>query len=158
MRKLSVTMLAVGVTLLGLAAVRAFASESEQQAHGLLTSHVLTVEQGCTSAIGLCTAGRLDGTINGDFVFTADKLIPSDTPGVFFYTGHIVVDTSRGQVTCQDAGVFQAAPSPPGGVVDLCTIVAGTGDWAGVLGHIRIHGTFTFAEGGFSHYEGVISH
>lgn len=45
-----------------------------------------------------------------------------------------------------------------GSVADVCTIVAGTGDWAGVQGDIRIHGTFTFAEGGNSHYESVISH
>ena len=110
----------------------------------------------CTSPIGLCTAGQLTGTINGDFVFTATSLQPSATAGVLFYTGEIVVQTSRGEVRCQDAGAFQTAE--PGGVVDLCTITGGTGDWAGVSGHIRIHGTFTFAEGGNSHYEGVISH
>ena len=133
----------------------ALASADEQQAHGHLVSQLLT-GPGCTSPIGLCTAGRLDGTINGDFVFSATRLEPSDTAGVLFYTGHIVVETSTGQVTCQDAGAFQA--SAPGGVVDLCTITGGTGDWAGVTGHIRIHGTFTFAEGGNSNYEGVISH
>ena len=134
---------------------QALASADEQQAHGLLTSQVLA-PPACTSVIGLCTAGRLDGTINGDFVFTADRLEPSDTPGVLFYTGHIVVQTSRGEVTCQDAGAFGVSGAGP--VADICTIVGGTGDWAGVTGHIRIHGTFTFAEGGFSHYEGLISH
>ena len=133
----------------------AIASSDEQQAHGHLVSQVLSGPT-CPSPIGLCTAGRLEGTINGDFVFSATSLQPSATPGVLFYTGEIVAHTSRGEVRCEDAGAFQT--SPPGGVVDLCTITGGTGDWAGVTGHIRIHGTFTFAEGGNSHYEGVISH
>jgi hypothetical protein len=133
----------------------ALASSDEQQAHGHLLSQVLA-GPACTSPIGLCTAGRLEGTINGDFVFSATSLQPSATPGVLFYTGEIVVQTSSGEVRCQDAGAFQT--SDPGGVVDLCTITGGTGDWADVTGHIRIHGTFTFAAGGNSHYEGVISH
>lgn len=133
--------------------VVALASSGSQSIAGHLVSHALT--SGCTSAVGLCTAGRLEGTINGDFVFTADSLKPSDTPGVFFYTGHIVVTTSRGQVTCQDAGAFSFA-DPTGPVVDLCTITSGTGEFAGATGHLRIHGTFTFAEGGNSHYERAI--
>lgn len=146
------TLAAIGTAAYG---AQAIASSAEQQAHGHLVSQVLPPPS-CTSPIGLCTAGRLEGTINGDFVFTATTLQPTSTAGVLFYTGNIVVHTKRGDVTCQDAGAFQAAP--PGGVVDLCTITAGTGDWAGTTGHIRIHGTFTFAEGGESHYEGVISH
>lgn len=133
----------------------ALASEREQQVHGHLFSQVLA-GPACTSPIGLCTAGRLTGVINGDFVFTATRLEPSDTPGIFFYTGNIVVQTQRGEVRCQDAGAFGV--NPPGPVADICTITGGTGDWAGVTGHIRIHGTFTFAEGGNSKYEGVISH
>jgi hypothetical protein len=153
--KVKLLALAVAAAALALYVTQAFGSSGDQQAHGHLTSQVLA-GPACTSAIGLCTAGRLDGTINGDFVFTADRLEPSDTPGVFFYTGHIVVETSRGRLTCQDAGVFGA--SAPGPVADVCTIVSGTDDWAGVTGHLRIHGTFTFDAGGDSHYEGVISH
>ena len=134
---------------------RAIATADTQEAHGHLVSQALT--SGCTSPVGLCTAGRLEGTINGDFVFTATSLQPSSTPGVFFYTGHIVVQTSKGEVRCEDAGAYGFA-DPSGPVVDLCTITGGTGDWAGVTGHIRIHGTFTLAEGGDSHYEGLISH
>jgi len=134
---------------------QALASADEQQAHGALRSQVLAAPA-CTSPVGICTAGRLTGTISGDFVFTATSLQPTSTPGVLFYTGEIVVHTSRGDVRCQDAGAFQAAA--PGGVADICTVTGGTGDWAGVAGHLRIHGTFTFAEGGNSHYEGVITH
>ncbi len=149
------TILVLALVLAAAGGGYALASSDEQQAHGHLVSQVLA-PPACTSAIGLCTSGRLEGTINGDFVFTADRLEPSDTPGIFFYTGHIVVETNSGEVTCQDAGVFGATGAGP--VADVCTIVGGTGDWAGVTGHIRIHGTFTFAEGGNSHYEGLISH
>jgi hypothetical protein len=149
------TILVLSLALAAAGGGYAMASSEEQSAAGHLVSQVLAGPT-CPSPIGLCTAGTLTGTINGDFVFSATTLQPSATPGVLFYTGEIVVQTSRGEVRCQDAGAFQT--DAPGGVVDLCTITGGTGDWAGVTGHIRIHGTFTFAEGGNSHYEGVISH
>jgi len=148
------TMLAVVVAAAAGYGAQALASSDDRQAHGMLRSQVLT-GPACGSPIGLCTAGRLTGTINGDFVFSATRLEPSDTPGVLFYTGHIVVQTQKGEVRCQDAGSFQVVA--PGAVADICTITGGTGDWAGVTGHIRIHGTFTFEDGGFSHYEGLIS-
>lgn len=43
-----------------------------------------------------------------------------------------------------------------GAFASVCTITRGTGDWAGATGHIT-YGTFTLAEGGNSHYEGLIS-
>jgi hypothetical protein len=64
------------------------------------------------------------------------------------------VHASRGDLGCTDAGVYNFAS---GGVVDICTVTGGTGDWAGTQGHLRIHGTFTIAEGGNSHYEGEIA-
>lgn len=102
-------------TLLAVAAVStlaltADASSNAQQAQGHLRSQAFTV--GCTSPVGLCTAGRMDGVVEGDFVFTAESLVASDTPSVFFYTGHIVVQTSRGQLTCQDAGAYSFRTRP----------------------------------------------
>jgi hypothetical protein len=148
--------IALALALAAAAAIGAgaYASSTTQDVHGHLVSHALT--SGCASPVGLCTAGRLEGVVNGDFVFTADKLEPSDTPGVFFYTGHIVVDTSRGQLTCQDAGAYSFA-DPTGPVVDLCTIVGGTEDWAATSGTLRIHGVFTSAGGGDSRYEGTVT-
>jgi hypothetical protein len=57
----------------------------------------------------------------------------------------------------QDAGAYSFV-DPSGPVVDLCTITGGTGKYAGVSGHLRIHGTFTFVQGGDSHYEGTMTH
>ena len=135
----------------------ALASEDAKQAHGSLRSQPLV--EGCTSPIGFCTLGRALGTIEGDFVFTAHRFVPSDTPGVVLYTGEIVVLTSRGELRCQDAGAYNSGEleSGPGPFASLCTITGGTGDWAGATGHIRIQGTFSLAEGGNSSYEGLIS-
>ena len=73
--------------------------------------------------------------------------------------GEIVFQTSRGEVRCQDAGAYtiDELESGPGAFASVCTITRGTGDWAGATGHIRTYGTFTLAEGGNSHYEGLIS-
>ena len=147
--------LAVAAAALTLYGTQALGSSGAQPAHGHLGSHAVTGPD-CTSPVGLCTAGQLEGTVAGDFAFTAESLTPSDTPGVFFYTGHIVVHTNQGDVTCQDAGAYSFADAS-GPVVDLCTIVSGTGDWAGTTGNIRIHGVFTLSGGGDSRYEGLIS-
>jgi len=135
----------------------AFAANDAQQAHGSLRSQPLV--EGCTSPIGFCTTGQASGTINGDFVFTARRFGPSDTPGVVLYTGEIVFQTSRGELRCEDAGAYDGdeLESGPGPFASVCTITGGTGDWDGVTGHIRTHGTFSLAEGGNSRYEGLIS-
>jgi hypothetical protein len=135
----------------------ALASEDPKQAHGSLRSQPLV--EGCTSPGGFCTVGRINGTIHGDFVFTALRSVPSDTPGVVLFTGEIVIQTKRGEVRCQDAGAYNIGEleAGPGPFVSLCTITGGTGDWAGATGHIRIQGTFSLAEGGNSKYEGLVS-
>jgi hypothetical protein len=63
----------------------------------------------CTSPVQLCTAGRFNGGIQGEFEFTATSLTPTPTAGVFFYTGTIVVHTQRDKLFCADAGVFNTA-------------------------------------------------
>jgi hypothetical protein len=135
----------------------AFAANYLQQARGSLRSQPLV--EGCTSPVGFCTTGQASGTINGDFVFTANRTVRSDTDGVVLYTGEIVFQTSRGELRCQDAGAFNSGEleSGPGPFGSVCTITGGTGHWAGATGHIRTHGTFNLAEGGNSQYEGLIS-
>ena len=132
-------------------------ASKDAQAHGSLRSQPLV--EGCTSPGGFCTAGRASGTIKGDFVFTAFRSVPSDTPGVVLYTGEIVFQTRRGELRCQDAGAYNIGEleSGPGPFASVCTITSGTSDWVGATGHIRTHGTFALAEGGNSEYEGLIS-
>ena len=84
----------------------AFAANYSKQAHGSLRSQPLV--EGCTSPVGFCTTGQASGTINGDFVFTATRFVPSDMPGVVLVTGEIVFQTSRGEVRCEDAGAYNS--------------------------------------------------
>jgi hypothetical protein len=109
----------------------------------------------CTSPVQLCTAGRFNGGIQGEFEFTATSLTPTPTAGVFFYTGTIVVHTQRGELFCADAGVFNTAGD--GELADLCTITGGTGDLAGASGYLQTIGTFTAAAGGDSDYRGKLT-
>ncbi len=147
-------MLVLAATLAAVGGGYALAASGTQQAHGTLESKLMT--DGCTSPVALCTAGRFTGVINGDFVFTATSFTPSNVPGIFFYDGTIVVRTSRGELRCADAGSVGLF-DPTGPLVELCEITGGTGDWAGTTGTLRIHGTFTFADGGYDHYEGSIT-
>jgi hypothetical protein len=44
----------------------------------------------------------------------------------------------------------------PGSIVDLQTIVGGTGQLAGATGELRAHGVFSTANGGESEHEGTV--
>ena len=103
---------------------------------------------GCTSAVGPCiaaryTAGPLRGTFHGvatTFVTTAD----TSTTGVVLFTTDTVADVTawgrHGTLTIKNAGAFHG--SGLGEIVDLQTIVGGTGDFTGATGALRASGTF----------------
>ena len=122
---------------------------------GHLRSQQVTCPPG-TPGIGLCTAGRLTGGVQGDFEFALMRLLPSDVPDVQLYTGRLVVHTRGGDLFCTDAGAFNANPASDGEVVDLCEITGGTGRLSGATGYLRVYGTFTSAAGGDSDYRGVL--
>jgi hypothetical protein len=75
-------------------------------------------------------------------LFTSDSTI----------TGRI--NQWRGSVTIKNAGSFAATGD--GSIVDLQTIIGGTGQLAGATGFIRAGGTFTLADGGRSQYIGTV--
>ena len=115
MKRLVLLLMVAAVAAAAAGGGYALASEDAKQAHGTLRSQPLV--EGCTSPIGFCTVGRAMGTIEGDFVFTASRFVPSDTPGVVLYTGEIVVKRSRGELRCQDAGAYnigelESGPGP----------------------------------------------
>lgn len=126
-----------------------------KQDHGRFSSMVVTT--GCTSPVGICTAGTLTGGLKGRFEFTASSLVPTaDTPttSVFLYTGDIVVHTERGDLLCKDAGAFESTGD--GAVSSVCHIIGGTGEFVGAQGQIQFVGTFTFDAGGDGEYRAVV--
>ena len=115
---------------------------------------------GCASPVGLCIAGVYSGSIKGDFFGTALTVVPNadtGTTGVLTFTAHSVIHAKlrgeQGDLVIDNAGVFQT--TPPGNIVDLQTIVGGTGDLAGATGAIRASGVFT-SGAGTSAYEGQV--
>lgn len=133
---------------------RASAASDSMPVHGHIRSQVVA-GPACTSPVGLCTAGRFTGGITGTFEFTATSLTPTPTPGLFFYTGTIVVHTRHGDLGCTSTGVFNI--SGDGELVDHCTITGGTADLAGASGYLLMSGTFTAAAGGDSDYRGKLT-
>jgi hypothetical protein len=105
----------------------------------------------CLSPEGLCTVGRIEalppGGLVGKVRFSASAVLPSfDTPstGVVFVTGDTVVEavfgSLRGTLGIKNAAAFHGAGN--GDLTDTQVIVAGTGDFAGAAGALRVAGTF----------------
>jgi hypothetical protein len=115
----------------------------------------------CLSPVDLCIAGDYRGDISGSFAGSATALIAtadtaSTTVSAFTSNSTITgaVKRYRGALLVKNAGVFTSTPD--GSIVDLQTIVGGTGRLAGATGFIRASGTFSFTDGGTSVYEGSV--
>jgi hypothetical protein len=96
----------------------------------------------CQSVVGVCTAGRVWGGLQGDYNFTMSKLVPTaepETPSIFFFTGRSVVHTKDGDLHGVDTGTIDLPPGQ-GGFASLITWTGGTGTWAGATGQIRLRG------------------
>ncbi len=105
---------------------------------------------------GLCTKGKVIGTLNGDYDFTGNQLIPANEPTipkVVFYTGFSRVYTLDGELYLTDAGALEA---PYGNLSSLLTVTGGTGDHAHSTGYLNIFGA-TYPDGtAKGRYEGLI--
>ena len=111
---------------------------------GSFEAHVVT--DGCTSPVGLCTAGRVWGGIQGTYAFTMTSAIPNGeptAPTVLFFTGHSVVTLKQGGVVLgTDTGSIDLPPGQ-GGFASLITFhPGGTGETANATGQIRLRGEF----------------
>jgi hypothetical protein len=103
--------------------------------------------------IGLCTTYRYQGNLVADNFFTAATIVPTaDTAltGVVFATGESILSNvhiagKRGTLTIKNAAVFHTTGD--GELLDVQTIVAGTGDLVGATGVIRTVGTFVNGAG-----------
>lgn len=148
---------AVGLTL-AITSAGAGASSPCFKVKGSYDEHIETA--GCASPVGLCIAGVYAGSLKGDFFGTAITVGPNaDTgaTGVLTFTSHSVIHAKvrghQGDLLIDNAGVFQ--PTAPGNIVDLQSIVGGTGDLAGATGAIRASGVFVDGAG-TSDYEGQV--
>jgi hypothetical protein len=105
---------------------------------------------------------QLFGNLKGEARFTASAIIQTaDTPttSVVFVTGDTLVidaklEDKQGTLLIKDAAAFRTVGE--GDLVDIQTIIAGTGDLVGATGTLRIRGNFSAATGGSSSFEGTI--
>jgi hypothetical protein len=104
------------------------------------------VSDGCLSPVGLCTAGRVWGGIQGTYAFTmatASPANPVDVPTILFFTGHSVVTLKTGDVVNgTDTGSIDVSPPDTGGFASLITFKGGTGATTNATGQIRLRGEF----------------
>ena len=116
---------------------------------------------GCLSPVGLCIAATYRGGVSGTAQAQATSIVATaDTPAtsVQLFTSDSTITGRAGHRTgtliIKNAGAFASAGD--GSIVDLQTIVGGTGELTGATGALRAQGTFTFPNGGTSHYTGTV--
>jgi hypothetical protein len=136
------------------------AAASCRTVEGSYTEQAVTGPE-CLSPVGLCIAATYRGDLRGPFEGRATSIVTTaDTPTttVAFFTTDSTFDGTyrdrRGTLTIKNAGAFTS--NPDGSIVDLQTITGGTGALAGATGSLRATGTFSFATGGRSTYQGVL--
>jgi hypothetical protein len=149
-KKLSLV-LVVASSIMGGVALAPRAIVAGQRCHKLTGKGGIrstVVAEGCTSPVGLCTAGvfEVDGVLAGTTSFVADGLAPAagmpgtEAPTTLAYTGLLTITTQRGALTTRDTGIFDTAA---GLFSSRDVIVAGTGIFAGATGHLFFAGTGT---------------
>jgi len=145
---------------LTLSAGQSAAGERCTQVSGSYVEHAVSGPD-CHSPVGLCIAGTYRGDIDATFTGAASSIVTTaDTPttAVALFTSDSTITGRikgwRGSLTIKTAGSFAATGD--GSIVDLQTIVGGTGQLSGATGFIRASGTFTVADGGRSQYVGTM--
>ena len=120
-----------------------------------------SVSQNCLSPVGLCIAGSYSGQIRGDFEGRATSILTTtDTPttGVAMFTSDSTIEATvagrSGTLIIKNAGAFSSTNGGP--IVDLQTVVGGTGGLTGASGAVRAEGTFSATSGGRSRYQGTV--
>jgi hypothetical protein len=146
--------------LLLLAAAPSGAQSACIEVRGSYIEHAVSGPD-CTSPVGLCIAGEYSGGIRGAFEGAATTVTGSaDTPStnVLFFTSDSTIQARvrgrSGTLSIKNAGTFSTADGGP--IVDLQTIVGGTGALSGASGSLRAQGTFSATSGGTSHYEWTV--
>ena len=103
----------------------------------------------CSSAVGFCTAGKLTGSLRGDYSFVMDSLMPSPqatTPGVIYYTGSSLVQPVwGGSLVGTDNGVIDLGGN--GKQAAMVTITDGADGLQGAHGYLLLRGNLDQATG-----------
>ncbi len=140
--------LVVAVFAVALTAAPARADQQCKPVVGSFEAHVVVT--GCTSPVGLCTAGRVWGGIQGTYEFTMSSAVPNgepEVPTIMFFTGHSKVALKSGDIVLgTDTGVIDLPPGN-GGFASLITFKGGTGAMSNATGQIRLRGDFDAAAG-----------
>ena len=154
----------VGAGAASLAALIAAAIPSEAasgcaEVTGFYVEHA--VSENCLSPVGLCIAGTYSGQIRGDFEGRATSILTTAdtaTTGVAMFTSDSTIDATvagrSGTLIIKNAGAFSSGNGGP--IVDLQTVVGGTGALTGASGALRAEGTFSATSGGRSRYQGTV--
>lgn len=126
--------------------VEAKAKDCKQVSAQIISSLTKT---GCTSPVGLCTAGTIDGNrgLDGSTFFTVDSTAPgpstaANAAATISYSGVLKVTTEQGTVTFRDSGLLDGSTgTAPGGFFSSFDIVIdGTGKFQGATGDLFIGG------------------
>jgi hypothetical protein len=143
-----------------LAASAANANSTCQRVTGFVEEAPLS-GPACVSPVGLCTQFTFRGVLRGEGEFTAATFITTTdtaTTGVVFSTGdsiiHARIGSRQGDLIVKPAAVYHTAGE--GELLDIQTIVGGTGDFAGASGVLTVVGNFLFPDGGTSAYDGSV--
>ena len=143
---------------LGVAATAPALAEC-RSVNGHYTEHVAA--EACASMTGVCIQGLYSGVLQGAFSTAVDTFVPNaEVPAVPYaqFTATSTLDVRlagrAGTLVVRNVGAVRLDAS--GEIVDLQSIVGGTGGFAGASGTMTAVGTFSFAEGGRSEYGGKV--
>jgi hypothetical protein len=149
--KTTIAILAMSTFTLGSSSLFADdSSTARQRCHQLdFTAGIqgAVVTDGCTSPVGLCTAGVFvgDRLLNGTTALVADGLVPAagmplvEAASTLSYSALLTITTRHGSLTTRDTGIFDTAGT--GLFASRDVVVGGTGIFQGATGHIFYTGT-----------------
>jgi hypothetical protein len=97
---------------------------------------------GCPSPLNLCSAGSIQGSINGpdQLVVQSFSAIPSSNLSVIDST--VVIHDVRGDILCREDITYNGNPGGDGEFAGLCEVTGGTGHWTAATGYLELAGTF----------------
>src|SRR5205823_5416598 len=113
-------------------------------------SSVLVVGPSCSSPLGLCTHGILQGTLPGTYDFTFQSLAPSQSdPAAQFYSGtsNIALADSSVHLFGSDHGSLRFIGPGTAAFVTVVALAGGTPGWKHARGTIVASGVLDFATG-----------